>query len=297
MSAQQCENHYVQEYNSNLILLSQQQGSLLAGTVMNGTHKGESASPVDQLDSLEVRDNPSRFSPIQFSDAPTARRWVAPVPSDLAQRLDSFDERKLLADPKSKYVENGSYAFGRRYDQHIIDALFATAKTGKTGSDSTVFDTNMVVAVGTGAAAATGMNVAKLLAALELLKGRKVDLRRESPTCIISAKQETNLINDIRVASKDYSNTMVMENGYIRRFLGINFIQMEMLGVDGNSYRRCPIYLKSGMHLGKWMEEWRSKVSQRDDLTGQPWQVYQYMMAGATRLDEDKVVEVKCAEA
>ncbi len=290
------EKHYVQEFSSNLQLLSQQRGSKLMGTVSQGSHKGEAASPVDQMDSLEANDNPVRFGPIVQREAAVDRRWVYPTPSDLSQILDSFDERKLLTDPKSKYAMNGSYAFGRRYDDHVIDALFADAKTGKAGATSTSFPAANQVSVSEGAAAATGLNVAKILKALEILKGYDVDMDAEQPYMLISAKQETNLLNDIRVINKDYSNQAVMESGKIRRFLGINFIQIERLNVNASSQRRCPLYLPSGMHLGKWMDAWKTSVDQRKDLTGHPWQVYQYMMAGATRLDEQKVIEVPCAE-
>jgi hypothetical protein len=36
-------------------------------------------------------------------------------------------------------------------------------------------------------------------------------------------------------------------------------------------------------------------ISERNDKAGIPWQVYVYGTFGATRLEEKKVVEIKCA--
>jgi hypothetical protein len=37
-------------------------------------------------------------------------------------------------------------------------------------------------------------------------------------------------------------------------------------------------------------------ISQRNDLTGHPWQIYTMMTAGATRLQPGKVMSILCSD-
>jgi hypothetical protein len=123
----------------------------------------------------------------------------------------------------------------------------------------------------------------------------EVDLETDPLCCIITAEQHDSLLAEAQIISTDYNDKPVLVDGKINRFLGIDFIHCERLGVDGNSYRRVPVFAKSGMYLGLW-NDISTDVSQRKDLQGLPWQVYVYMTAGATRLEEEKIVEIKCDE-
>lgn len=287
---------YAQQYATNIELLLQQKDSRLKNLVMNGSHQGEQASPVDQIEKIEMQAPAGRFADIGRVDAAVDRRWVLPNDYDLPQLLDSFDQARLLIDPKSSYVANAVAAANRQIDRELISAFFGTAKTGKTGSGSTSFLSANQVAVTMGAAAATGLNVKKLREAKKILMAYNNDLESEQIYCAITAKQHDDLLAEAQVVSTDFNEKPVLVEGKVMRFLGINFIHTELLGVDGSSYRRLPVWLKSGMHLGQWGSIY-TDVDQRKDLSGHPWQAYMKMTIGATRLDEEKVVEIKCSEA
>lgn len=293
--SQNLPNHYVYQFANNVQLKLQQKGSKLMQYVSSGSHMGEQASVVDQWSKIEMQEVLSRFSPIVRTDAAADRRWVQPSKFDLAQMIDPFDELQILTDPKSKYVENAVNAAGRKYDDLIIDALFGTAKTGKLGTTSTTFPSGQQVAVNQGASANTGLTVAKLREAKRLLMAAEVDLDSDSITAIVTAKQHDNLLAEAQVISMDFNEKPVLVDGKVTRFMGINIVHCERLDTDGSSYRRIPVFAKSGIYLGKW-NEMKTDISQRKDLSGHPWQAYLYMMAGATRLEEEKIVEIKCAE-
>lgn len=288
-------NHYVQEYATNIELLLQQKGSKLRGLVTSGTYIGEQASPVDQVGAVEMQSVTGRFEPMGRVDADTDRRWVLPSDFDLPQLIDSFDKLRLLTDPESIYVQNAVLAAGRKMDDLIIDALFASAKTGKTGSTDTAFLSAQQVAVNYGASGNTGLTVAKLRQARKILKANEVDMDMDPIVCIVTAEQEDNLLAEAQVISLDYNEKPVLVDGRLSKFLGMNFVHCERLDLDGSSYRRVPVFAKSGMHLGIW-NDITTDISQRKDLKGLPFQSYVYMTAGATRLEEKKVVEIKCAE-
>lgn len=287
---------YAQQYATNIQLLLQQKDARLKMFVMNGSHIGEQASPVDQIEKIAMQSPAGRFADIGRVDAVVDRRWVTPNDYDLPQLLDSFDQARLLTDPKSSYVANAVAAANRQMDQEVINAFFAAAKTGKTGSSSTSFLSANQVAVTTGASAATGLNVKKLREAIKILMAYNVDLNSEQVYAAITAKQHDDLLAEATVISMDFNSKPVLVDGKITRFMGINFIHTELLGVDGSSYRRIPVWVKSGMHLGQWGSLY-TDVDQRKDLSGHPWQAYLKMTIGATRLDEEKVIEIKCSEA
>lgn len=286
---------YAQQYATNIQLLLQQKDARLKMFVMNGSHIGEQASPVDQIEKIAMQAPAGRFADIGRVDAVVDRRWVTPNDYDLPQLLDSFDQARLLTDPKSSYVANAVAAANRQMDQEVINAFFAAAKTGKTGSSSTSFLSANQIAATMGASSATGLNVKKLREAVKILMSYNVDLNSEQVYAAITAKQHDDLLAEATVISTDFNSKPVLVDGKITRFMGINFIHTELLGVDSSSYRRVPVWVKSGMHLGQWGSLY-TDVDQRKDLSGHPWQAYLKMTIGATRLDEEKVIEIKCAE-
>lgn len=289
-------SHYVQQYATNITLLLQQTNSRLKNLVDQGSHVGEQASPVDQIGAIEMQAPAGRFAEIGRVDASVDRRWCLPNNYDLPQLIDSFDELRLLQDPKSKFVQNAVAAANRQYDREIISAFFADAKTGKTGSTTTSFLSANQVAATMGAAAATGLNVKKLREAKKILMGYNLDLDAEQIYCAVTAKQHDDLLAEAQVVSTDFNDKPVLMEGRLIRFLGINFVHTELLGLDGSSYRRVPVWVKSGMHLGNWGSLY-TDISQRKDLSGHPFQAYLKMTIGACRLDEKKVVEIKCSES
>jgi len=287
---------YAQQYATNIQLLLQQKDARLKSFVMNGSHIGEQASPVDQIEKIAMQSPAGRFADIGRVDAVVDRRWVTPNDYDLPQLLDSFDQARLLTDPKSSYVANAVAAANRQMDQEVINAFFGDAKTGKTGSGSTSFLSANQVSANAGASSATGLNVRKLREAIKILMAYNVDLNSEQVYAAITAKQHDDLLAETTVISTDFNSKPVLVDGKITRFMGINFIHTELLGVDGSSYRQVPVWVKSGMHLGQWGSLY-TDVDQRKDLSGHPWQAYLKMTIGATRLDEEKVIEIKCSEA
>lgn len=288
-------NHFAQQYATNVALLLQQKDTRLRSLVTQGQYIGEQASPVDQIDAVEMQSVTGRFEAMPRVDADTARRWCQPLDFDLPQMIDSFDKLRLVTDPQSVYVENAVMAAKRKMDDVIIGAFFGTSKTGKTGSSSTTFPSGNVVAVNQGASGNTGLTVAKLREARRLLRANEVDLDMDPITCVVSSKQEDNLLAEAQVISLDFNDRPVLVDGRLRSFLGINFVPSERLGVDGSSYRKVPVFAKSGMHLGIW-NDITTDISQRKDIRGLPYQAYVYMTIGATRLEEKKTMQILCAE-
>jgi hypothetical protein len=285
-------SHYVQQYATNIQLLLQQKGSRLSGAVTMGSHVGKQASPVDQIGSVEMIAPAGRFSPMGRVDAAVDRRWVFPSDYELPQLIDSFDKLRLLTDPQSSYVQNAVYAAGRKRDALIIAAINGTAKTGESGGTSVSLPAAQKVAVGFGAASDVGLTVAKLREAKKKLMAADVDLENDPMFCAINATAHDNLLAEAQVISTDFNDKPVLVEGRIMRFLGINFIHTELLESSSGD-TLVPVWVKSGVYLGSW-NEMGTDISKRNDLSGLPWQAVVSMTAGATRLEEEKVVQIAC---
>lgn len=290
--------HYVQQYTSNIQLLLQQKGSKLRNAVMFGSHVGKQASPVNQIGKIEMVDVAGRFNPMGRVDAAMDRRWVFPQDSDLPQLLDSFDQLRLITDPKSAYVENAVMAAGRRMDKHIIQAFTGTAKTGETGSTSTSFTAGNEVDVSFGGTNSK-LTVAKLKEVKRLMMANFIDFDIEQAFVGITAADHDSLLGEVQVVNGDYNGgAPVLKDGKISSFMGFNFIHTELIEslLAGTNEVTLPVWVKSGMHLGLWQEMSHS-ISQRHDLQGEPWQIYTKMTAGATRLEENKVYAIESYRA
>jgi hypothetical protein len=289
--------HYVQQYSTNIQLLLQQKGSKLRNAVTMGSHVGKQASPVDQFGAVEMQSVSGRFNAMPRVDAATDRRWVFPSDFDLPQLIDEFDKLRLITDPSSAYVANAVMAAGRQFDKLICTAFTGTAKTGETGSTSTSFTAANEVDVAVGGANSK-LNVAKIKAVKELMMANFVDFDMEEVFIGITAADHASLLNEIQVISTDFNSRPVLVDGKVQQFLGFNFIHCEQIetSLAGTNEVTLPVWVKSGMYLGLW-NDINNSISRRNDLQGEPWQLYTKMTAGATRLEEDKVYAIESYRA
>lgn len=289
--------HYVQQYSTNIQLLLQQKGSKLRNAVTTGSYVGKQASPVDQFGAVEMQPVTGRFNPMSRVDAAADRRWVFPSDFDLPQLIDEFDKLRLITDPSSAYVTNAVMAAGRQMDRLICAAFTGVAKTGESGATSTSFTAANEVDVAVGGANSK-LNVAKIKAVRELMMSKHIDFDMEECYIGITAADHASLLNEIQVVSTDFNSRPVLVDGKITQFLGFNLIHCELIetALAGTNEVTLPVWVKSGMHLGIW-NDIQNSVSRRNDLQGEPWQVYTKMTAGATRIEENRVFAIESYRA
>lgn len=286
--------HYVQQYANTISLLLQQKNSRFESAVTTGSYIGKQASPVDQIGAIDMLPVTTRFAPMGRVDAALDRRWVSPSDFELPQLIDSLDKLRLLNDPSSAYLQNAIQAANRKKDDLIYAAFFGTAKTGEVGGTSTAFGATQFVSVNTGGTA-SNLNVAKLRAGKRILMANEVDFDEDQVYCAISSVEHDSLLNEIQVVSTDFNDKPILTEGRVTRFLGINFIVSERMTTAtddaAGTSRQIPMWAKSGMHLGTW-NDMQTDITQRNDLSGRPWQAYLAMSMGATRLEEKKIVRI-----
>lgn len=283
--------YFVEQYSTILQALLQQMDARLRPYVMSGNHTGNGAAVVDQYGEINAYQPVGRNAPLVGQDVSSDRRWVYPNDREIVRWVNNFDQLRMLIDPKSEFMRGVAAGMARAEDDLIIDAFFDDAQTGVSGDTTTSHSNQVTVSIG---GTTSGLNVQKLLRAKRLLAAAHVD-PSEPIYCAVSARQVEDLLNEAQVVSSDFNSVKPLVDGQVTRFLGITFIPTERLNTDGSGYRRVPVWVKSGMHLGVWGDTMNT-IDQRKDLSSHPWQIYSRFTKGATRVEENRVVEIQCNE-
>ncbi|MGA0840923.1 MAG: phage capsid protein [Pseudomonadales bacterium] len=279
---------FVNQYSANVQMLSQQMGSLLRNAVDVETVNGEKAF-FDQVGSAAAVLRTSRHADTPLIDTPHSRRMVTLSDYEYADLIDDQDKVRMLIDPTSTYARAAAAAMGRAMDDVIISAALGSAKTGKDGSTTTPFatSTNQI------AVAATGLTLAKLIEAKEILDSQDVD--PSIPRYIAcSPKQVSDLLGDTDVTSADFNTVRALVKGELDTYVGFKFIMTNRLPVDGSNDRRVIAWAMDGLKLAVGKEP-VARIDERADKS-YATQVYYCMSIGATRMEEAKVVEILCNE-
>jgi len=280
---------HVLQFTTNVKHKLQQMGSKLRGTVMTGQHVGKGAVPVEQIGSVVAQIRESRHSDTPILDTPHSRRWVFPTDYEWGDMVDKQDIIRMLIDPKSPYTEAAVNAMGRQVDDIIIAAATATSTVGAVtgGGDTTTeaFGAGFVVTAAGGLTNLVLADVWKRFATAEL------DMDREQMYFVISPREAEELFTTFGTTytSQDFVNQKPLPTGALPPHLGFNFIVSNRL-VRTAGVTRCIAYAKSGIHLGLW-NDIEVKADQRVDK-GFNWQLYVRMSAGATRLEQGRVIAV-----
>jgi hypothetical protein len=286
------------QFSTNLKLKLQQTQSKLRGRVEEGYHVGKQASPVQYIGAIQMKPPIGRFAPLGHQDPDFTRRWVFPNDREANMYIDTFDKLKTIIEPTSQYSSVAAAAVAREWDDQIIKAAFSPASIGQDagGLSTETFDTaSWQVASTFGSAAASGLTVAKMVEAKRMFRKAQVDVDNEPMTWITNSQGEADLLNQVTVTSADFNGgTPVLREGKVAHLMGFDIVYTERL-TSASNVRSNIAFVKSGMYLGIWQDTY-NKVSQRDDLSSQPYQVYTSMSVGATRLEPGRVIQVQCAD-
>lgn len=283
----------VQQFGSNYRILGQQKAArLVAFCQMEPNITGTSKS-VERLGRAEAIDVTSRHADTQYVQVPHSRRWLDLIDKSWAELVDEMDKIKMLADPTSPYAGLALAALNRAKDDVIIAAARGSARLGAGGSIA--LPAGQKIAEG-----GTGLTLAKLLAAKEILDAAEVDAENDLDgqgqpmrVMVVSSKQLTNLLGTTEIKSIDYNNVKALAQGQVDTFLGFKFIRSERLPKSGTT-RACVAWSKGCVAFGTGMDI----VTNIDPLPTKNYsvQVYARESIGAVRVEDEGVVEIGCFE-
>lgn len=287
----------VQQFDAQFRILYQQKLSRFrAWCQMEGGIVGASKS-VERIGKSDAYDITTRHADTKYVDTPHSRRWIDLQDKAWADLIDEMDKIRMLGDPTSPYAAIGMAALNRSMDDIILAAARGSARAA-TGA--IVLPAGQKIAEG-----GTGLTLVKLLAAKEILDSNEVDddasMTEDGQTpnnsaqrvIAVSAKQLTNLYGTTEIKSVDYNSVKALAQGQIDTFLGFKFVRTERLAKTGTT-RFVTAWSRGCVALGVGKE----MVSSIDILPNKNYsaQVYERMSIGATRVEDEGVVEIGCFE-
>jgi len=265
---------FVQAFKSNVVMLSQQKPSKLRPHVSEMTVKGETAN-VERLGAREAVEKTTRHTPTPILDAPHSRRKFGMQDFQWADLVDEEDQLRILISPKSEYAQAGAWAMNRQYDNLIISAMGGNATDGDGAS--------VALPAGQKVAAGGPMDMDAVLSAKQILDENEVDSSDRFMVC--KAADMMAMLGTTEVASSDFNTIKALVRGEFTTWLGFTWIQTELLP-DNTAYA----WHKSGMRLGVGRDV-VTRIDKRPDVSYAD-QVYLAFTAGATRVEDEKVVEI-----
>jgi hypothetical protein len=305
---------FVKQYSANVFHLSQQKGSKLQGLVRNESQKGESAF-YDRIGAVEAQLKSSRHADTTYSDTPHSRRRVQLKDYFYADLVDKEDKIRMLISPESDYAQAAVWALGRAKDDEIIAAALGNAFSGVDGATSVALPAAQKVACHDGTTTSgVNLNVKTLRAVKQKFDANDVseDIMK---SMAVTSFQIQSLLAQTEVTNSDYATVKALVMGEVNTFLGFNFVRTERLPRSGSNVtynvasgvvgsgtgtitaansRRCIAWAMDGLLLAT-AQEINGKI---DVLPTKHYatQVYASLHLGATRIEEEKVVEVICSE-
>ena len=287
-----------QTYSADVALLSQQKASRLFQACRTETLNAEFGY-FDQVGSVTAVERFTRHADTPFTEIPFSRRQVRMRDFELSDIIDKQDKVRMAFDPGSPTMLAFAAAQGRQLDQTVIDAYFGTAYTGKTGATSTVFLAGNQIAnnyVESGGAVSSGLTVAKLRKAKELLDAAEAGVDPDEARFIACTSHEvTNLLRQTEITSADYNNVKALVNGDVGTFMGFKFIRTELVPLNASSYRRVMAWVKSGVLIATG--DPGETNAEKDPTKGFNTRIHTKFTVGATRMEEAKAVEIICDPA
>jgi len=291
---------FVQQFRSELATLAAQMQSRLRATVMAETVTGTSAW-YDQIGHVEAQELTTRNGNTDITDVPFSRRLIHIRDYAINELIDRKDERKMLAGPVPKVVSILIGAMNRQIDRVILAGMVAPAFTGVAGATQVVFPASQRVAVnswtyGAGSGNA-GLTISKLIEAKQLLDANEVDgdESRSERFIAVTARQVADLLATTEATSSDFAEVKALVRGEMDTFMGFKFIRTQLVPVDASSFRRVLCLQRAGVYLGM-NEEVTGDIGPRRDKNNAN-QASCFASFGAARVEEARVVEIKCSEA
>lgn len=283
-----------QEYKSGIEMLVQQMSSKMREAVRVETVSSKRAF-FDQIGAVAATEATERHGDTQYVNTPHKRRSVATKTYRVADLIDVPDMIRTLNDPTNAYSQAFAAALNRGIDREIATAAIGTAYTGESGTTSVALPSSQQIAAG-----GTGFTLAKLREAMTKFKGNNAIMPGDELYVAWTSAQEEEFMDTSEVKSVDFNTQRVLVNGGIEGFYGFKFIRLED-AADGvllpkvSTTRSCFAWCKSGVLLGMG-QDITAKI---DPIPSKNYsvQVYASMDIGATRMQEEKVVQIDVVES
>lgn len=204
-----------------------------------------------------------------------------------AEYSDIFLQQKVNFDERRELAQVVGSAIGRRQDQILLDAL-STASAGTTIANTVVTS---------GSAAASDLNIGKIIAAKKALDAKNVP--GEGRHMIIHANNLAALLGDERAISADFQTIRALVSGQVSTMMGFQFHILGDrdeggLSIDGSNDRTCFAFHQSAVGVAVGMPA-STEINYIAEKTS--FLVTGKLSMGSIVIDTDGLVDVTCRES
>ena len=202
-----------------------------------------------------------------------------------AEYSDVFDQAKVNFDERQELAQVVGNAIGRREDQIIIDALNA-ASAGSTVAKTVVT---------TGSAAASNLNVGKIIAAKKALDAKNVPATDRH--FVIHANNLAGLLGDERAVSADFAQLKHLVTGEVTSLMGFQFHIVGDRDEGGlplaTADRTCFAFHRSALGCAVGIAP-KTEINYIPEKTS--FLITAMLSMGAVAIDVDGICDVICEE-
>lgn len=201
---------------------------------------------------------------------------------DTGEIVEVEDPVQMLIDPKSAITMNLGMNMRRAVDDVIIASALADATDGTGGA--VTFPAGQKLGDGTGV-----ISIDTILEVQELFNKNDVD-PDEAKVFVIGPTQQRKLMQLLEVTSADFQSVKALSTGKLPNFMGFDWVVSNRLNEPVAGQIDCLAFSRKGigLHVAK---DITAKVGERTDMSF-AWQCYCHMTMGATRVEDEHVVQV-----
>lgn len=274
------------QYRDTVLHLVQQMGSKFRDRVLVKTDATGEFDFQTQLGAMTPVQRVVRNADTLAVAVDNFRRRVAPQIWDLPILTDQEDIILMVTDPTSAYSQAVQNGLKRKVDDIIVDAALGTAYTGKDGTTAVTLPAGQKIAAGGG-----GLTKAKVIQAAKILNSK--DVPDGDRWFAIGEEQLEDLQGITEFTSRDYNVVETLVSGRPAPWLGFNFFLTTRLDKSGSD-RQCVAWHREGLALSIW-KDITTRIDERADKNYAK-QVFSSMQVGATRMEEERIVQIDCQE-
>ncbi len=263
---------FIKQYEAEVHLAYQQQGTLLRNTVRTKNNVKGKSTTFQKIGtgSAGQKDRHGKVPTMNLAHSNvevTLQDWYA------GEWCDKLDEIKTNIDERGAAAKSGAYALGRKTDELIIAAM--SSATGLKTIDAT----------------SRGMTLNAALAAFEAMNDNKVPQDGER-YCAVTPNVWNQLMLIDQFAKSNYVDDKPWMKGYeTRKWLGINWIQHTALPSDRDAgVDTCFMYHKSAIGHASGADV-TSDIAWHNDYASHF--INNMMSQGAGIIDKDGIVKLQ----
>jgi hypothetical protein len=278
-------------FSENFIHLASQKQSKLGGAVRYEQVNDAKQFMFDRMDTVSMVQSVSRHEDTPLTEVPFSRRRVSFNTYRAVDLIDNPDRVKMAKDPTSPTMKQLTAAMNRQKDDVIISAALGNAFSINSSDSASTVALPAAQKIANGG---TDLTLAKLLQAKKILLNNDVDVSEEPMYIVVAPDQLEALLNVTTTTSIDYNSVRALMSAELETFCGFKFIISTRLAKAGD-IRSCFAWAKSGIGLAMNGSP-NIRISERSDKNYST-QCFVECSLGATRIEDEKVVQIDCDES